>query len=77
MDVRMPVMNGYEATEAIRSLERPDAQTIPIMVVFATMMYARSRMKGENIIDSIRQSYPQSLEPQTPSSAAALPWKWY
>lgn len=25
------------------------------LVVFATMMYARSRMKGENIIDSIRQ----------------------
>lgn len=30
MDIQMPVMNGREATEAIRQLERPDAQTIPI-----------------------------------------------
>ena len=35
MDVRMPVMNGYEATEAIRSLDRPDAKTIPIIAMTA------------------------------------------
>ena len=35
MDVRMPVMNGYEATEAIRSLEHPDAGTIPIIAMTA------------------------------------------
>ncbi len=35
MDVRMPVMNGYEATEAIRALERPDAKTIPIIAMTA------------------------------------------
>ncbi len=35
MDVRMPIMNGYEATEKIRSLDRPDAQTIPIIAMTA------------------------------------------
>ena len=35
MDLRMPVMTGYEATEAIRALERPDAKTIPIIAMTA------------------------------------------
>ena len=35
MDLRMPVMTGFEATEAIRKLKREDAQTIPIIAVSA------------------------------------------
>ncbi len=35
MDVQMPVMNGYDATRAIRSLERKDAITIPIIAMTA------------------------------------------
>ncbi|MCI9446298.1 MAG: response regulator [Lachnospiraceae bacterium] len=35
MDVRMPVMNGYEATQAIRALKRLDAQEIPIIAMTA------------------------------------------
>lgn len=35
MDVRMPIMNGYEATMAIRALSRPDAQDIPIIAMTA------------------------------------------
>ena len=35
MDLRMPVMTGYEATEAIRGLERADAKTIPIIAMTA------------------------------------------
>ncbi|MCR5621650.1 MAG: response regulator [Treponema sp.] len=35
MDIQMPVLSGYEATEAIRSLDREDAKTIPIFALSA------------------------------------------
>lgn len=35
MDVQMPVMNGYDATRAIRQLERSDARKIPIIAMTA------------------------------------------
>jgi len=35
MDIRMPVMNGYEATKNIRLLDRPDAKTVPIIAMTA------------------------------------------
>ena len=38
MDVQMPTMNGYEATQAIRNLDREDIKTIPIIAMTANAL---------------------------------------
>lgn len=35
MDIQMPVMNGYQATKAIRSSSHPNAKSIPIFAMTA------------------------------------------
>ena len=46
MDIMMPVMNGYEATKMIRSLDREDAKTIPIIAMTANA-FTEDRIKAK------------------------------
>ena len=46
MDIMMPVMNGYEATKMIRSLDREDAKTIPIIAMTANA-FMEDRLKAK------------------------------
>lgn len=49
MDVQMPVMDGYTATEALRALDRPDARTVAVIAMTANAFsqdVAESRAHG-------------------------------
>ena len=51
MDIQMPVMNGYEAAQAIRALRRPDTDALPIVALTANAFdedVLRSRKAGMN-----------------------------
>ena len=48
MDIQMPIMNGYEATRAIRSLDRPDAKVLPIIALSANSRDEDKRMSLES-----------------------------
>lgn len=39
MDIRMPVMDGLEATCRIRAMERPDAKRVPVIAMTANAFY--------------------------------------
>ena len=42
----MPVINGYEATKRIRSLDREDAQAIPIIAMTANA-FTEDRLRAK------------------------------
>ena len=51
MDIQMPILNGYEATSAIRSLPKHGAKTIPIIAMTANAFsedIALSKISGMN-----------------------------
>ena len=48
MDIQMPVMNGYEATRAIRALDRKDVETLPIIALSANSRPEDKEMSFES-----------------------------
>ena len=46
MDIMMPVMNGYEAAKIIRTLDRDDAKTVPIIAMTANA-FTEDRLKSK------------------------------
>ena len=47
MDIRMPVLDGYDATKKIRGLSRPDAKTVPILAMTADAFESEIRHARE------------------------------
>ena len=48
MDIQMPVMNGYEATRAIRAINRADIKSLPIIALSANARDEDKRMSMES-----------------------------
>ena len=61
MDVQMPVMDGYQATEAIRSLSREDAREIPVIALTANA-FATDLGKAHNAGMNDHVSKPIDME---------------
>ncbi len=62
MDVMMPVIDGYQATRAIRALDRPDAAAIPIIAMTANA-FAEDAQKSREA--GMNEHITKPLDPQT------------
>ncbi len=61
MDVQMPVMNGYDATRAIRNLRREDAKKIPIIAMTANA-FAEDEREALNAGMDVHLAKPIDIE---------------
>ena len=52
MDIRMPLINGFDATRFIRSLQREDAKPVPIIAMTANAFDEDIRMSFEAGMDA-------------------------
>ena len=78
MDIQMPVMDGYDATRAIRACARVDATTIPIIALTANAFpedVTRSLDSGMNDhlskpidLNAIRSSLQRQLSAPVPQA---------
>ncbi len=85
MDVRMPVMNGYEATRRIKAT--PEGQDIPIIAVTASVFehergkvleagcddFIRKPFQANAIYEKIARHLGVQFVYQTPQAASAMP----
>lgn len=70
MDIQMPVMNGYEASQKIRSLGRSDAQTVPILALTANAFL-------EDVIESQRAGINEHIsKPISAEKLSSIIRKW-
>lgn len=49
MDLRMPIMDGFETSDAIRDLNRPDAESVPIIAITADIFELKQRIDESKI----------------------------
>ena len=72
MDIQMPVMNGYEATTAIRaaSIDRPDLARIPIIALSADA-FAEDVKHAHSVGMNDHMAKPMEIE-----SLVAIMRKW-
>jgi len=76
MDIRMPFLDGYGATRAIRASDHPDAKTVPIVAMTANAFdedarkaydsgmngYLTKPVEPQNIYQMVRRFWPGSEE---------------
>ena len=61
MDIRMPIMTGLEASQAIRRLERNDAKAIPIIAMTANAFVTD---RDEALAAGMNDHVAKPVEPQ-------------
>jgi two-component system sensor histidine kinase/response regulator len=69
MDIRMPVMDGYEATRRIRQSDKPDAEAIPIIAMTAEAFEEDIRRAGKAGMNGY---LTKPIDPEKLVSAIAL-----
>ena len=55
MDIQMPVMDGYEATQKIRNLPKENARRIPVIA-----------MTADTFVEDIRRAHDVGMNAQVP-----------
>ena len=71
MDIQMPVMNGLEATRAIRASERADLRALPIVVLSANA-FAEDVQESKHAGADDHLSKPISVKDLAAALAAIL-----